>query len=103
MTENCFFCGLLRALIFCCLLLFNKLLIEDALNATFQVADITRPLPSVTKICEKGDLEVVCRQDAAFILDKQKRIVAKFPRRNGLYVSTMDVKNPRHPGFTRQA
>ena len=72
-------------------------------NATFQVADITRPLLSVTKICEKGVLEVVCRQDAAYTLDKHKKIVAKFPRKNGLYISTMDVKNPKHPGFTRPA
>ena len=72
-------------------------------NVTFQIVDITWPLLSVTKICEKGDLEVVCRQDAAYILDKQKKIVAKFPRKNGFYISTMDVKNPRHPGFTRPA
>ena len=73
----------------------------------FQIADITRPLLSVGKICERGDMAVMFTKDGAAVVDaregKEVTVVAKFHKRNGLYVATMDVHNPSHPGFTRQA
>ena len=78
---------------------------KDVMNdatTTFQVADVTRPLLSVGNICEKGN-DVLCRDKAAYVLDKQRNVVAQFEKRNGLYVSTLSVKNPRHQGFQRQA
>ena len=78
---------------------------KDAMNSattTFQVADVTRPLFSVSKICEKGN-DVLCGDNMAYVLDKDHNVVAQFGKRNGLYVSTLSVKNPRHKGFQRQA
>ena len=69
------------------------------LTATFQVAKVTRPLLSVTKVCDTGGFDVLCRREAAYILDGQQRVVAKFARRGGLYVARMRIRNPKHPGF----
>ena len=70
-------------------------------EATFQVADVARPLLSVSKICEKGN-DVLCRKDAAYVLDPSGKVVAKFEKRNGLYVATMAVKNPKYRDFQGQ-
>ena len=69
---------------------------------TFQVAKVTRPLLSVTKICDQGELDVLCRKNAAYILDKDMRVVAKFQRRGGLYIARMRMRNPKYPGFAGQ-
>ena len=71
-------------------------------QATFQVADVSRPLLSVSKICEKGN-DVLCRKDAAYVLDSQANIVAKFEKRNGLYYATLALKNPKYKDFQGQA
>ena len=75
---------------------------DSWLESTFQVAQVTRPLLSVSKICERGDLGVLCRENEAFILDKDHKVVARFERRGGLYVTEMRVPNPAHAGFGRQ-
>ena len=65
----------------------------------FQIAKTTRPLLSLSKICERGDLDVLCREDEAFILDKNHNVVSRFEKRNGLYVAAIDVDNhPWAPG-----
>ena len=73
------------------------------LESTFQIAKVTRPLLSVSKICQSGQLDVLCRQDEAFILGKQHKVLAKFERKGGLYVAQMAVRNPKFSGFSRQA
>ena len=75
---------------------------KNELKAVFQVAQVTRLLMSVSKICKDGSYEVLCRNDKAFVLSKEtKAVVAEFERQNGLYVSTVHVKNPRKAGFHR--
>ena len=74
---------------------------RSELNTVFQVVDVTRPLMSVSKICKDGHFDVLCRKDKAYILNKDKKVVAEFERQNGLYVSTVSVRNPRSPGFHR--
>ena len=70
-----------------------------------QVTKVTRPLLSVTKITEEGKLRVVCDQVKAVIIDLQGKTLATFPKKHGLYVCMMKVKNqrfrPREP-FPRQ-
>ena len=43
------------------------------------------------------------RKDAAYVLDDKANVVAKFEKKNGLYVTTLAVKNPKFQGFVRQA
>ena len=49
-------------------------------EAVSQVADISRPLLSVSKICEKGN-GVLCKKDAAYVLDEKANVVAKLEKR----------------------
>ena len=68
----------------------------NQLSAVFQVAQVTRPLMSVSKICKDGRYDVLCRDDKAYILCREsKGVVAEFEKHNGLYVSTVQVKNPK--------
>ena len=74
------------------------------LAMTMQIAKITRPLLSVTKMTEGGEISVLCKKDVALVLDGQNRTLATFHRKGGLYVCMMKYKNPRHQqpeGFVR--
>jgi hypothetical protein len=61
-----------------------------------QVTKVTRPLLSVSKITEEGKLKVICDQIQAVIIDLSGKVLATFPKKNGLYVCMMRVKNPRY-------
>jgi hypothetical protein len=61
-----------------------------------QVTKVTRPLLSVSKITEEGKLKVLCDQIKAVIIDLSGKVLATFPKKNGLYVCMMRVKNPRY-------
>ena len=61
-----------------------------------QVTKVTRPLLSVTKLTEEGKLRVLCDQVKAVVMDLQNKVLATFPKKNGLYVCTMKVRNPRY-------
>ena len=69
-------------------------------QSTFQVAEINRPLMSVSKICDQG-FTCVFTKDGAQILDRHQKSVCQFGRSHGLYVGKMKVKQPEP--FTRQA
>ena len=76
---------------------------DTSLQVCFQIAKVTRPLLSVTKMIEGGDMHVLCKKDEALVLDIHNRVVARFARKGGLYVALMRVKNPRWKPFQRQA
>ena len=65
------------------------------LACTLQVAKVTRPLLSVTKITESGKLHVVCRKDVAMILDDKQQVLAKLHRSGGLYTAIIRLRNPQ--------
>ena len=77
--------------------------IGTELQFCFQIAKVTRPLISVTKMTEKGELQILCKKDEALVLDSKNRTVAKFARKGGLYVAVMKVRNPRFSHFPRPA
>ena len=68
-------------------------------QTTFLVADITRPLMSVGRICDQG-LTCVFDKDGARIVNADKEVVSYFKREDNLYV-TMQL-GPPEP-FWRQA
>jgi hypothetical protein len=70
------------------------------LSSDFQIAEITRPLMSVSRICEQG-YTCLFTKDGAQVLDKDQRKVCEFQKRSGLYVSSMKLKPPEP--FQRQA
>ena len=61
---------------------------------TFQVAKVTRPLLSVSKICDAG-FTVKFTSAMAIIGDAKGKEVCRFMRRGGLYVATMQLRNPK--------
>ena len=71
---------------------------QGPLQAIFQVAGITRPLMSVSKICDQG-LRCIFDDDRAVVTNKQTgAVVCEFQRSGGLYVATMTLKRPTDLG-----
>lgn len=70
--------------------------------AKFQVAEVTRPLFSVAKICDQGS-QVVFEANGGYILDKYGRTTS-FKRENGIYVLDFYAQEGvRTSGFARQS
>ena len=61
---------------------------------TFQVAKVTKPLLSVSKICDAG-FTVKFSKEMAVVLDAKGKEVCRFLRKGGLYVATMQLRNPK--------
>ena len=72
----------------------------NMLRSTIQVAEVTRPLMSVSRICDLG-LKVIFDKDEALVVNAEAKTVAKFERRGGLYIARMRLKPPE--GFPRPA
>ena len=66
----------------------------QSLNSIFQVAEITRPLMSVSRICDQG-LECLFTREGATIRTEKGEVVASFQREGGLYTATMRLKAPK--------
>ena len=74
---------------------------EDGIEAeaTFQVADVTRPLSAVSKICDKGNM-VVFTQEGGFIQNGMGHRTF-FRRENNVYMMDLYIKAPKD--FHRQS
>ena len=68
-----------------------------------QIAKVTRPLLSVTKMTESGKVKVLCLKDVAEIQDLKGNVLASFKKAGGLYTAMMRVRNPKHLPFGRPA
>ena len=69
------------------------------IKSTFQVAEVTRPLMSVSRVCDQG-MTCTFTDTYALVLDKAGKTVVKFERRGGLYIARMRLKPPE--GFVGQ-
>ena len=69
----------------------------NTISSTFQIAKVTRPLMSVSKICDSG-LTATFDKDKAVIRDSSGKVVCTFKRHGGPYVCRMRLKTP----FRRQ-
>ena len=78
----------------------------NVINTTFQVADVVRPLHSASQICDGTDdkqHEVLFTREAAHVVPEGTlsrllaaiNVIAKYPRRGGLYVAKMKARRPR--------
>ena len=72
---------------------------DRKLQSTFQIAEVTRPLMSVSRVCDQG-LTCTFSNSHALVLDKNGKTVVKFERRSGLYIARMRQKPPE--GFAGQ-
>ena len=73
---------------------------EQLVRSTFQIADLTRPLMSVSQICAQGH-KCVFEGEHAMVIDQGGETVCKFRKQGGLYVASMKLKSPSP--FVRQA
>ena len=73
------------------------------LMACMQIAKVTRSLLSVSKITEGNRLKVLCDHEAAYIMNLQGKVLARFGRNGGLYTAVLKVKNPKFKPFVRPA
>ena len=80
-------------------------LIDERTSATvdsvFQVAEVTRPLWSVGKVCDKGYKVLFDALKAEIFKNLGDAPLCTFERKGGLYIGRLKVKNPRHEGFAR--
>jgi hypothetical protein len=63
------------------------------MNGIFQVAEITRPLMSVSKLCDQ-DMTCIFEKSHARIVGPDGTTVARFDRDGGLYTCTMKLRKP---------
>ena len=82
----------------------------NIIGNVFQVADVCRPLHSVSRICDQGH-EMLFTEEEGVVVPKGTfaallatvKAVARYPRENGLYVAEVEVKAADEPesSFTR--
>jgi hypothetical protein len=63
------------------------------LQSCFQVAEVTRPLMSVSRVCDQG-LECRFTETEARVMSKSGKTLVSFQRQGGLYISKMRLKPP---------
>ena len=73
---------------------------EEAVSSVFQVAKVTRPLWSVSKICDQGHWVKFWKENAT-VYNEKGVPVCVFERKGGLYVGRVKLRNPKHPDFHR--
>ena len=67
------------------------------LQSCFQIAEVTRPLLSVSMVCDQG---IECRftETDARVMDKSGKTLVTFQRQGGLYISKLRLKPPESFG-----
>ena len=68
--------------------------------ATFQVAEVSRPLMSVSKVCEMGN-RVIFGASGGYILNLATGAATQFVKKDGIYVFGMWVPPLSETGFAR--
>ena len=69
------------------------------MSSIFQVAEITRPLMSVSRICDQ-DMVCIFEKTHARVVDPKGNTVARFERDGGLYTCAMKLRKPAEPSST---
>ena len=73
----------------------------DETEVLFQIADVSKPLVSVSAICERGN-RVIFRQNGGLVQNLRTGGVIPFERRNGIYVLSLWMEEGSDQGFTRR-
>ena len=69
-------------------------------QVTFQVAEVSRPLTSVAKICDQGN-RVVFGSQGGYIMSLKTGKVTPFQRESGVYALNLWMKGDSPAGFSR--
>ncbi len=78
---------------------------SNSIQSTFQIAEVSRPLYSVSHICDEGCEVHFCASHAW--VTKGDKEIARFPRERGLYVAEIAIQQMvdtggKAAGFARQ-
>ena len=65
------------------------------IRSTFQAAKVTRPLMSISRICD-NDNEVLFTKKEGIVRNSKGVTIARFPRQRGLYVGKFKLRNPKY-------
>ena len=79
---------------------FKDLGADSTYDSVVQVADVSRPLFSVSRLCDKGAKVIFDKHEGRVI--KNGRVVSRFPRQGGLYVANLNIDDSPASGFTGQ-
>ena len=71
----------------------------DETNVLFQIADVNRPLVSMSAICEMRN-RVIFGRSGGVVQNLSTGVETPFHRKNGIYVLSLWVKNEERQGFT---
>ncbi len=66
---------------------------EPGMKTTVQVAEVSRPLMSVSQICDAHSDNKAVFTASEGIVVRNGTILARYPRRGGLYVAEMEINN----------
>jgi hypothetical protein len=75
------------------------------MKTTVQVAEVSRPLMSVSQICDANASNKVIFNSAEGVVVRNGQVLARYKRSGGLYVADMQVSeaiNGRPAGFRGQ-
>ena len=75
---------------------------KNTVATTFQVANVSRPIMSVDRLCDVG-MDMRFKKDRTDVLAPDGGVILSVGRQAGrLYVARLKIKKPA-PGFGRQA
>ena len=75
---------------------------DQPIESMFQVADVVRPLFSVSRICDHGNNTMTFDKTKAVVRNPKGKVLMVFKRKGNLYIAQMKVRNPKHASFGRQ-
>ena len=67
-------------------------------QTTFQIADVTRPLCSIAKVCDKGN-RVVFDSSGGYVEDSWGH-KSHFSRKGNIYTMSLFALDPGSPGYS---
>ena len=69
--------------------------VKAPVRSTFQAAKVTRPLMSISKVCDNDNIVLVTKTEG-IVRNSKGVTIAKFPRQRGLYVGRFQLRNPTY-------
>ena len=75
---------------------------ENGMKTTVQVAEVSRPLMSVSQICDAHSDNRVIFSASEGIVMRGDVVLARYPRCGGLYVAEMEIDDAKPAGFRGQ-
>ena len=74
---------------------------RHAITSTFQVAKVSKPLRSVSMICDAGFDVLFTKTEASVRVPSTGKVVCTYERSGGLYKGDMRLRKPLHQGSAR--